>query len=417
MLDFSEDIRKFLNEEYPAVDIENMSVEELKQFREQVKNKRSEYLLLEMAQKTLGNAAYGAAASPFFYFFNVNLAADITGECRNLTKTMWANMEHWFHEEIWNRKDLWEKFDFALDESKHDWYRKQPVSIYSDTDSVYITYGTFFECFTDEYKKKYDTPEKRVAWILKYNKEFQDKENKVWCENIYKPRNGQSVHNFELETISRAGIYLKKKKYLKALSFSKGKFFDEPKISGTGIEIIKSTTPPLCRKILTEMIHSLLFESTEMDKETYIIMFNQKLNEFKKDFYNANVEEISQSIGIGDYDKYVLDDKNTLSFAKGCPVSIHAIARYNYLANKNNESNKCLYSGKIKYYNIHISGRGNKSVIGYFGYPIGELPVWAPQIDLSEQWRKTIVDPLNRFLEVMQLPLINESGIIQLSLF
>lgn len=137
MLDFSEDIRNFLKEEYPNVDIENMSVEELKQFKEQVQNKRSEYLLLEMAQKQLGNAAYGAAAFPMFYFFNVNLAADITGECRHLTKTMWANMENWFHEEIWKRKDLWEKFDFVLDESKHDWYRNQHVSIYSDTDSIF----------------------------------------------------------------------------------------------------------------------------------------------------------------------------------------------------------------------------------------------------------------------------------------
>ena len=49
---------------------------------------------------------------------------------------MWKNLEEWFHEGIWNRKDLWEQFDFELDESKHDWYRDQHVSIYSDTDSI-----------------------------------------------------------------------------------------------------------------------------------------------------------------------------------------------------------------------------------------------------------------------------------------
>ena len=69
-------------------------------------------------------------------FFNVNLAGDITGECRHLTKTMWNNMEEFFHETIWNRKDLWERFDFALDESKHDWCREQTISCYSDTDSL-----------------------------------------------------------------------------------------------------------------------------------------------------------------------------------------------------------------------------------------------------------------------------------------
>jgi intein/homing endonuclease len=134
-LDLSQEIREFLKNEYPNVDIENMSIEELKTLKEEITNKRQELLLLEMAQKTLGNAAYGASASPWFYFFNVDLAADITGECRHLTKYMWDRFEKWFHEDIWERKDLWEKFNFALDESKHDWYRQQHVSVYSDTDS------------------------------------------------------------------------------------------------------------------------------------------------------------------------------------------------------------------------------------------------------------------------------------------
>ena len=92
------------------------------------------------------NGLYGACANNFFYFFNTNLAADITGECRELTKTMWKDLENFFHETIWERKDLWKQFEFELDESKHDWYRKTPISVYSDTDSVYTTYGNFFKC-------------------------------------------------------------------------------------------------------------------------------------------------------------------------------------------------------------------------------------------------------------------------------
>lgn len=134
---FSEDIVKVLKDDFNLnpEDLQNLSLEELKYLKDQVSDLREEYLLLEMAMKTLGNAAYGAAANQYFYFFNINLAGDITGECRNLTKSMWKNLEEWFHEGIWQRKDLWEKFDFELDESKHDWYRQQPVSIYSDTDS------------------------------------------------------------------------------------------------------------------------------------------------------------------------------------------------------------------------------------------------------------------------------------------
>ena len=69
MLELSQEIREFLSTEYPNTDIENMSVDELRAFKEEITNKRQELLLLEMAQKTLGNAAYGASASPWFAAF------------------------------------------------------------------------------------------------------------------------------------------------------------------------------------------------------------------------------------------------------------------------------------------------------------------------------------------------------------
>ncbi len=303
-------------------------------------------------------------------------------------------------------------YDIEVDDNSHTFIGND-ILVHN---SVYVTYGTFFDCFTEEYKKKYDTPRKKIEWILRYNQEFQDKQNNAWCNEIYEPRHGKSIHNFELETISRATINLKKKKYLKALSYYKGRFYDDPKIAGTGIEIIKSTTPKLCREILTDLTRSLVFESAEMDKESYIYYFNDKLAKYKKQFYIAPIEDISMSVGIGDYEKYVIDDKDQLVLGKQCPVSVQAIARYNYLAHQNGEDNKRQLSGKIKYYNIRVSQKQGASP-GYFGYPAGELPDWAPKIALDIQWEKTIIDPINRFLEVMKLPLVNSSGVMQLSLF
>ena len=221
-----------------------------------------------------------------------------------------------------------------------------------------------------------------------------------------------------METVSEAGIYLAKKKYLKGLAFSKGKYYDEPKISGTGIEIIKSTTPKLCRKILTELTKSLMFDfddSTPEKREEYIMFFNDKLSEYRKEFYKAPVEDISQSIGVGNYKKYVIDDTKQLLLGKQCPVSVQSVARFNYLAHKNGDDSKKFYSGKIKYYNIRTGM--NKGDTGYFGFPAGELPEWAPKIDKMIQWEKTIIDPINRFLEVMKIPLVDASGVFQYSLF
>ena len=59
----------------------------------------------------------------------------------------------------------------------------------------------------------------------------------------------------------------------------------------------------------------------------------------------------------------------------------------------------------------------NKGDTGYFGFPAGELPEWAPKMDKLKQWEKTIIDPINRFLEVMKIPLVDPSNVVQLSLF
>ena len=411
---FHDDIIKLMNEKFSEkfANLYNMSIEDLKTFRIEVEDLRHEYSLLELAMKLLGNGLYGCCANRFFYFYNIYLAGDITGECRNLTKTMWNNLEDWFHEGIWERKDLWKEFDFELDESKHDWYRTCTVSCYSDTDSVYVTFGNFFKCMTKEYQEKYKNKKDKIDWILNYCKKFQDKQNNQWCRDIYDPRHGKNVHEFELETISYAQIVLKKKKYLKGYAFVKGKYYDTPKVSGTGIELIKSTTPKLCRTILADLMNSLMFDYNTENKSQYIMEFNMKLAEYRKQFYNAPIEDISQSIGVGDYKKYVVDDENMLLFEKQCPVSVHAIARYNYLAHKNGQDNLRQLSGKIKYYNIRV-GTNN----AYFGFPSGELPNWAPNMDKLTQWQKTVIDPINRFLEVMDIPKVNAGNTIQLDLF
>ena len=411
-MEFSDRIKVFLESHFPDEDIYNMSLDELEDFKKRVIQKRQEYSLLELAMKTSGNAAYGACASPYFFFFNPWLAGDITGECRELTQTMWKNLNGFFRETIWERKDLWEQFDFKLDESLHDWARAQDFSIYSDTDSVYTTYGPLFHCMLPEYQKKYESDEAKLDWVIKFSKEFLDKQNGEWLDKMYNPRHGENCHVFELETVSKSALYLKKKKYLKGVIFSKGKYYNKPKISGTGIEIIKSTTPKICRKMLTELTEDLMFKSITMNKNEYIMYFNDLLAKKKKEFYAASIDDISQSVGVGNYKKYVIDDVQNLVFEKKAPPSIKAIARYNYLAKKNGEADKYVTGGKIKYYNIRVG-----DTIDYFGFPSGECPDWAPPVDKTIQWQKNIIEPINRFLNVMEIPEVNAYGTIQLDLF
>ena len=413
MKEFSEDIKKLLAERFPGRNIYEMDLNELKAFKEEVVDLRHEYALLENAYKVCANAGYGSSANEHFYFFLPKLASDITGECRNLTQTMWNDLETFFHETLWERTDIQEQFGFELDETKHDWYREQPISVYSDTDSVYTTYGSLFDAMTEESKKKFDTDEKKIQFILEFNKEFLDKQNTEWCENIFNPRHGNSIHEFELETISRAQINIKKKNYLKAYAFSKGKFFNPYKLSATGIELVKSSSPGFCRDKLPKILNKLMFELNSHNKEEFTMEFIHTMQQLRREFYMSDIEYISQSVNIGNYKKFVIDDKDSLEFEKGCPPSVHAIARYNYLAHKNGHDDLIVRSGKIKYYNTKLSENRN----GFFGYPSGMLPDWAPPMNKIVQWEKTVIGPINRFLEVMDIPKLLPSETQQMSLF
>lgn len=134
---WDDDVAALFKEKFPNKDIYNMPLEDLLHLRDDVEALREEFSLIELAYKVLSNGAYGASANAKgFYFYNLAVAGDITGECRALTKYFWTHLEEFFHETVWERKDLWKKFGFELDESKRELCRSLPVSCYSDTDSV-----------------------------------------------------------------------------------------------------------------------------------------------------------------------------------------------------------------------------------------------------------------------------------------
>ena len=103
-------------------------------------------------------------------------------------------------------------YDIEVDDNSHTFIAND-ILVHN---SVYSTYGNLFKCMTPEYKEKYKEDRSKVDWILKFNKEFLDGQNNQWCRDIYEPRHGKNVHEFELETIVRSQICLKKKKYLNA---------------------------------------------------------------------------------------------------------------------------------------------------------------------------------------------------------
>ena len=416
MKQFSTEIQTFIHEHFPDIegqDLETWSVQDLKNLKDRVIEKREEYGLLEQSRKISANSAYGASGNEHFYWYRPELAASITGEARRAEMCQYINCSIFMKETIWNRPDLWKMFNFELDPAKKSWMQNQVIPVQCDTDSVYMTWAPLFKCMTEESKKRYATDQAKLDFILDFYKRFLNDEQNRWVGDDTNKRHGDSVQEFELELVCKSLIGLAKKKYVKGVVFEKGHFMvDNPKLKSTGVEIVKSTTPALCRKFMKEIVNDLLYKYDDEKKEEFIYYLNNRLREMYNEFRNAPVDDISNSVGLGDYKKYVISDTDTLVFDKRTPFSVKAAGRYNHLAYKNGRADLKLMSGKIKYYNIKV-GREDD----YFGFPAGECPDFAPPIDYTTQWKKNIIDPINRFLTAMQIPNIGPTNIIQTGLF
>ena len=205
------DVVRLFKEKFPNKDIYNMSLEDLRHLRDDVEALREEFSLIELAYKVLSNGAYGASANAKgFYFYNLAVAGDITGECRALTKYFWTHLEEFFHETIWERKDLWEKFGFELDGEKRELCRSLPVSCYSDTDSV--SASSFIYIKENERERKITMSEFESLLKGKYKCAGHENEN---GQIMYAVPGGISVLNVKLcNENNKYGLVWDKIRYL-----------------------------------------------------------------------------------------------------------------------------------------------------------------------------------------------------------
>lgn len=231
---------------------------------------------------------------------------------------------------------------------------------------------------------------------------------KKWTEE----RNVENLLDFELETISDKAIWLAKKNYILDIVHKDGVNFNPTeKISIKGFETVQSSTPPLCRKKLKELV-KIIFKNGLNIKE--VVKFT---SDFKKVFMIANVEEISESVKINDYELKVLQDNEIgVRVVSGCAWSLKAAAYYNHLLNSNSK-----YKSR---YNLIKSGDKVKTYIpknssfDNFAYIPNEFPhEFAPEMDREAQFQATFIGPLNRILTASGYATLDSSLITTTCLF
>lgn len=286
--------------------------------------------------------------------------------------------------------------------------RRVPMIIYGDTDSLYISFTPLMKSVG------YEGDE--LKFILHVNGLFIKFLFKDFLEEYAKQYHVKNLHDFELETINKSALHIQKKHYINNVVWEDGVFHEDlshfyPK----GVEIIKSSTPAFVRENIWEFIKYLFKNPGNVNiREILKIM-----KELKKQFMLADVEDISMTTSLTNYDQKVIDDQNGVECVKGAHFSIKAAALHNYLLNKNSDYKTkvdLLRGGKIKYYYCKHS-LGERFAYMRSFHPTEITTKEGVQIDYDEQFSKTFLSIANRFIEPIGLPVINKRLSVLNSIF
>ena len=359
----------------------------------------------EQAIKIFINSVYGATASPYFVGYNVRVAEAITLQGQEMIKFVTKIINRYFNE-FWHRdKDLHTKIGLTRVNPI-----KSEVAVYGDTDSCYVTFQDVVNgCDWNE------DPRKLIHLI--YENRLQDYLNKNFA-TMAKNSGTDNIQDLEMETISHSGIFLKKKKYVLDIAWKSGggggiSYNSQDKIKATGVEIAQSSTPAFARAKIKELLKIIFDEKGKLNLRKFADMLKREKEAFKLD----NIENVSMSATVNDYEKGIGDDRKKLILNDHCPMHVRAAGYHNYILNSSKWKNKyqLIKSGdKVRYYYAKTE-EGGQNV---FAYLPGNYPVEiAPPVDYDIQFAKCIIDPINRFIVATGLPAISPELIIRTQLF
>ena len=224
---------------------------------------------------------------------------------------------------------------------------------------------------------------------------------KIYDEYAKKYNCDKNEEVLELEKICRtAFLYAKKHYAMEEVWEEPGVYLkDMEEIVYKGLEVIQGSTPPYARKCQKDMIEYCLRCYIKDERPTYQSIID-RLKKYKSEMKAQPVEDIAKGASIGDYEKFILDDKQKLVVALHCPIHVKASGFYNHTL-LNNKKWMSKYSRlktgeKCKWY------YSNKPGVDVFAFAPNSYPIeFAPSVDYDLQFEKTILAPLNKLITII----------------
>jgi hypothetical protein len=178
---------------------------------------------------------------------------------------------------------------------------------------------------------------------------------------------------------------------------------------------VRSSTPPFVRRNIYRVINYLFENPSRLEIKPIIKL----VSDIKKEFALADIEDISMTTSCTNYNTKVIDDTTGVNCVLGAHFAVKAACFHNYLLNKNSEYKTkydMIKSGRVKYYYC------KHPMNDVFAYQRSFHPLEIVQkervlIDIDEQFEKTMLVIVNKFIEPLGLPEITKRLTVLSSLF
>jgi len=320
----------------------------------------------QLALKYALNSGYGAMANEWFLWFDMRLAESITLSGQYAIRYMARELNVYFNR-ILNTTDV----DYV---------------IAIDTDSVYVTLDTLVEKVYGQVSSELTADV--VDFLDRACRERIQPEinniSKKWCRTLN--AFDDTKLKMKRETIADVAVFTAKKKYvMNALDVEGDTVPEKDRIKATGLELVKSSTPAVCReKLKTAM--KILLHGTEQELQQFV-------KEFKTEFSKMRFEEVSAPRGVNGISDYATPDWQC---KLGTPQHTRACINYNRAivsAGLERKYDLIQDGDKIRFCRMHKHNPMGDDILAVAYVLPPELGM-EKYIDYDTQFTKTFLDPL-----------------------
>ncbi len=311
------------------------------------------------------NICYGVLANKHFRWFDINFAEAITLSGQAAIR--------------WVTRDVNKYINKVVGTEGVDY------SIMNDTDSCYFTLNAIVEKFVPDHLDNF----KKAEAVYKFCEEKVQRVINDSFEQFAKTTNAfENVMAMKSEAIADTAVVCAKKKYAMNVYINEGVRYEKPKTKVVGLEVVRSSTPQVCRKSLKECIDIILTKD-EKQLQTFV-------KGFREEYMKLDFEDIAFPRGISDILKYREGDK-------GIPIHVRASLVYNrHLKDKNLTGQyETIGNGdKIKFCYMRTPNPIMSNVLAVSDKLPPEFKLH-DYIDYVEQYEKSFVKPLRAITDLI----------------